>query len=265
MVHLIDWVAESKAVGSGVTLLKQIAREVDAVLVVGGSELTQKVLPALGARSCGTLTKFVRPLRPLQRVRGEKPGLRLIAQFARSVIWSLKSAGTPASGWAAHAITPGDPALDAVHGPSVTGDAAVFERTADSIQYLLKCPAARMEIYSVSKDGVNRGYFILAHVPGQVRIADFYVDTDDAASWRAVIQLAISQAHRNPAAAEVAAVGSDPVTRRALSECGFHVRGEAPMRLLSVTGAVLPEGPIRVQMIDSDAAYLHANKNVYWA
>ena len=122
----------------------------------------------------------------------------------------------------------------------------------------------QMELYSVAKNGLGRGCSCWL-TPREVRIADFYVDSEDREDWRVLIQLAVSQAGRNPDTAEVVAVGSDAVTRQALADCGFHARGSSALRLLSGTGAELPDSPIRFQMIDSDAAYLHENKNDYWA
>jgi hypothetical protein len=265
MVHLIDWAADPKSVGSGVTLLKQIARLVDAVLVVGGSEMTQKVLPALGFKTCGDVTNFVRPLRPLRRFAGQKPSVRLGAQFARSLLWSLQAPSVWTRGWTASRITPEQLVSQVMHWPRTGEGTTIFERTADIVVYLLKCPVTPMELYSVAKDGSGRGYFLLAHAPGQTRIVDFYVDSEDREGWCALIQLAVSQAARYPTAAEVVSVGSDAVTRQALLDCGFHARGNSALRLLPGKGVELRTGPIRFQMIDSDAAYLHENKNAYWA
>ena len=82
-----------------------------------------------------------------------------------------------------------------------------------------------MELYSVAKEGVCRGYFLLAHAPGQTRIADFYVDSEGREDWRALVELAVLEAKRNRMAAEVVAMGSDSVTRQTLLDCGFHARG----------------------------------------
>ena len=131
--------------------------------------------------------------------------------------------------------------------------------------YFLKCPAAPMELYSVAKEGAVRGYFLVAHAPGQARIADFYIDSGAREDWRILIQLAVSQAMRDPAVAEVVSIGSDPVTRQALLDSGFHARGADPLRLLPAKGVELPAGPIRIHLIDSDAAYLHENRGSYWA
>jgi len=101
--------------------------------------------------------------------------------------------------------------------------------------------------------------------PGQARIVDFYIDSEDREEWRILIQLAARQARQNPAVAEVVSLGSDPVTRQALIDCGFHARGNSALRLLPGEGVELPSGPIRFHMIDSDAAYWHENKYAYWA
>ena len=111
----------------------------------------------------------------------------------------------------------------------------------------------------------SRGYFLLANAPGQTRIVDSYVDSEDGEDWRALIQLAVSQAARNVDAAEVVSLGSDPTTCQALLDCGFHDRGKSALRLLSGKNVELGTGPIRFQMIDSDAAYWHQNENAYWA
>ena len=265
MVHLIDWAADPNSIGSGVTLLKHVARKVDAVVALGGSEMTQKVMPALGFKTYGDVTNFVRPLRPLRRLAGQKPGVRLGAQFARSLLWSLQAPSVDTRGWTANRMTPEQLVSQAPRWPCGGGGSAIFERTADMIVYLLKCPATPMELYGVAKDGLGCGYFMLAHAPGQTRIADFYVDSEDRASWRALIQLAVSQAGRNPDAAEVVSLGSDPVTCQALLDCGFHSRGSAALRILPGKGVEMGAGPIRFQMIDNDFAYLHQNKKDYWA
>lgn len=265
MIHLIDWAADPQSVGSGVILLKRIARVVDAVLVVGGSKLTQKVLPALGFHSCGEVTRFARPLRPLRRLDGQKLSLRALAQFARSLLWSWQAPSVRTPGWIASRIAPEKLVSAAVRWPRAAEGTAIFERTAETVAYFLKCPATPMELYSVAKDGSGRGYFLLAYAPGQARIVDFHVDCGDREDWRILIQLAVSQAKRNPAVAEVVSMGSDPVTRQALVDCGFHDRGSSTLRLLPAKGVELPVGPIRFQMIDSDAAYLHTKTRAYWA
>jgi len=265
MIHLIDWAADPTAVGSGSILLAQVAQLADAVLAVGGSDMAQEVLAALDFKTCGEVTKFVRPLRPLRRLAGQKPSLRLIAQFARSLAWSVLAPSVPTEAWMAIRIAPEQLMSHSIPWPRPQGGSVIFERNADAIAYFLKCPVTPMELYSVAKEGVCRGYFLLAHAPGQTRIADFYVDSEGREDWRALVELAVLEAQRSPMAAEVVAMGSDYVTRQTLLDCGFHARGNPLLRLLAGKGIELPKGSIRFQMIDSDAAYLHGNNNTYWA
>jgi hypothetical protein len=265
MFHLTDWAADPQSVGSGVILLKRIATMVDAVVVAGGSEIAQRVLPALGFTVCGEITRFARPLRPLRRLKGQKFSLRAGAQAARGLLWSWQAPPARTRGWAASRIAPEQLASAAIPWPRPAQGAAIFERTAEMVAHFLKCPAAQMELYSVAQDGLSRGYFLLAYAPGQARIADFYSCGEDRESWRILIELAVAQARRNPAVAEVVAIGSDPITRQALVDCGFHARGSYPLRLLPARGIEFPSLPVRLHRIDSDAAYLHGGKPEYWA
>ncbi len=55
--------------GSGVTLMKQIGKLTDAMFAVGGSELTQQILPIIGFKECGTIViQYAWPVRPLLRL-----------------------------------------------------------------------------------------------------------------------------------------------------------------------------------------------------
>jgi hypothetical protein len=264
VAHLIDWAADPKSVGSGVILLKRIAHMVDAILAVGGGDMTERVMPALGFKTYGEATKFVLPLRPLRRLIAEKPSLLHGAKFARSILWAMQAPTVQTDGWTAIRIAPEDVTSAGILWPSPSQSAAVFERTAESMAYFLRCPASPMELYAVAKNGDRRGYFLLAYAPGQARIADFYLDSDDPADWRILVQLAVSQAKRNPAAAEIVSMSSDPVTSRALADCGFQARRSAAVRLLPAAGVELPSAAIRFQMIDNDFAYLHQNKTDFW-
>ena len=106
------------------------------------------------------------------------------------------------------------------------------------------------------KNGEARGYFLLAAAGRQVRLVESWVDSSDAADWRALHLLAIRQARRHPEAVEFATMCSDPVTRESLEWCGFHDRGGSDLYLLDCANRGLPDGNLRVQMLEGDAAYL---------
>jgi hypothetical protein len=121
-----------------------------------------------------------------------------------------------------------------------------------------------MEFHTVECEGSPRGYFLLAHAPGQCRIADFYVDSDDPADLRILLQLAVREAARHPEATEVITIASDPLAAQALVACGFHPRGASEIRVLPSKGVAIPDQPVRFQMIDNDAAWLHAGRTASW-
>lgn len=258
VVRVIDWGARAKPVGSGVLLMKRIGQMADAVMAVGGTEMTLKIFPALGAKKFGMAHSYARPLRPLRRLLGErKADWRAGARFARGLLWSVQAPSSLPPGWAARRITADQLASTHFPRPTPRPGMAVFERSTASLDYYLRCPSVLIELYAVEKSQVPRGYFLLAILRRQVRIIESWVDSNDAGDWRALHLLAVHQARRHPDAVEVATMSSDPVTRQSLVECGFHDRGSAELHLLDCSKQGLPGADLRVQMLEGDAAYLH--------
>jgi hypothetical protein len=123
-----------------------------------------------------------------------------------------------------------------------------------------------MELYLLEKDGQPRGYFLLTHPPGQVRLADCWLDADDPFDWCSLLHCAVREAHRRPDAAELVVWGSDPLLASCLEECGFHPRSSRPVQILASKSCNLPaNASLRVQMLDCDAAFLHTGSPVLWA
>jgi hypothetical protein len=122
-----------------------------------------------------------------------------------------------------------------------------------------------MQLYAVSKAGRLRGYFLLALAPGQVRIADCWLDSDESEDWRAMILCAVELAQEQPQAAEVVIWASDPLLATALRACGFYARFESPIQVRPSGNDTGPAGPLRVQMLDNDVAFLRCQgRNEYW-
>lgn len=266
VVQLIDWAAEPKSIGSGVSLLRRIGQLADAILVAGGGEMTQKILPALGFQIRGKVTRYVLPVRPLRRLDGQTHlGLRSGAQFARSLLWSWQAPSGPVEGWEACRIARGQLVQTPIHWPKPGSAIALFQRSAEAMSYFLRCPAAAMELYSVAKAGSIRGYFLLAFTQAQARIVDLWIDSGDREDWRALVRLAVGKAKQNRGVAEVVSMANDPLTSQGLLDGGFHARGTLPLSLLARAGSDFPDVPIRFQMIDGDEAYRHTGRNEFWA
>ena len=160
MVNVIDWAADPKSIGSGAIFMRQIAKLVDAVLIVDGSEMAQKVLPALGFKTHSYVTKFVRPLRPTKRLTGQKLSVRLAAQVTRSLLWSLQAPPARVRGWTASRIAPEQLVSQPMRWPRAQEGTTVVERSADIVAYLLKCPVTPIELYSVARNGSKSRLFL---------------------------------------------------------------------------------------------------------
>ena len=267
VVHVIDWAAKPESGGSGVALMKQIGKLADMIFAVGGSELTQQILPMIGFKECGTTVKrYARPVRPLLRlVNPEYRSWRLAPQVMRGIFWTLTAPSRPGAEWSAQRILPNQLAAASIIWPRPKLGTTVFERSSASMSYLLRCPATPMESFSVHKHGRLRGYFLLAFAPAQARIVDCWIDSDELYEWRAMVQLAVGQAKARAHVAEVASMCSDPLFEAALVECGFHMRHATPMWLRAPSGVARPDATIRFLMADSDEAFLHNGRNNLWA
>lgn len=266
IAHLIDWAARPSEPGTGGRLLRHIAASTDAMIGTGGSDDTRKILPILGFRQCGARTGHVRTLRPLKLLAdAASPTWRLLPRVARSAVWCVTARGAPHSQWRASRL-PADrlrelsPLLTRADGP-----VPAFERTVSLLQYMLACPIVPMECFIVEQGASLRGYFMLAFVHGQARLVDARVVTEAPEDWKALIECAVSMAKLDPAVAEIAAWSSEPLLSRCLAECGFHARFSMPLWIRSRKTAAFPPPSFRVQMLDSDAAYLYEGRGALWA
>lgn len=266
IIHMIDWAARSSAPGAGVALMKYLGRRTDALLAIGGSTETLRILPHLGFRPCGSAMAFVRSLRPLRILTPSvHAAWRLPPRFLRSVLWKLNAPSASTNDWQVRAVRLSETRTVTPVFPAPTQGMAVLERNEDLFRYALTCPIAPMELYAMEKAGRVRGYFLLAFALGQARLADCWMESEDAADWRALIHCAVRQAKRNPRAAELVAWASDPALSRCLLECGFHARDTFQAQLLARDHSNFPSAIVRLQMLDNDAAYRHPGRNEFLA
>lgn len=263
---VVDWAACPRAAGAGARLMKHVGGLIDALFTVQPSPVAGKVMQLMGYQPRGLVTGYVRPLRPLRLLR-DRPGprWRLPARVARSILWTLTAPRPAADGWQARQIAAEQIDRIARVLPRSREGLAVLERTPQQLRYMLDCPTARMTLYGLERDGHCRGYFILAFLPLQVRLVDCWTDSLEPSEWRALIRCAVMQAKRAGGVAELVAWGNDPLLTQCLTECGFHARFTAPIYLRAQSESRIAERTLRVQMLDSDLAYLHGAGRELWA
>jgi hypothetical protein len=260
--HLIDWAALGDAPGSGVSLFRRALQLADAGWVVGGSDMTQRVLPTLGFREVGKATRYVRPLHPLRRLAGlENKTWRSLAQFSRSVLWAVQAPSLAYDG-VAIPWSP-DSTREAWPLPNAGACSAIFERTPELFAFFQSCPMIQTRLFGLELNSAARGYFLLATLPGQVRIADCWLESNRVSHWRDLYLAAVAQAYSSNEAAEVVTVVSDDLQRNALQQAGFHARGDYPIRFFSKDLALSQVPALRCELFDSDAVYLDSGR--LWA
>jgi hypothetical protein len=265
-LHVIDWVASPREIGAGVALMNYIGQRAEALLAIGGGPQTMQILPNIGFRATGTAIGYARPLSSLRLLQGGgRRNWRRVLRFARSLAWRLAAPpAVPGNGWLARCVGGDDLERISAVFPVPTRGMGVCERSADLFRYTLACPIVPMQLYSVEREGRVRGYFLLASAPGQVRIADCWMDSERPADWRAMINCAVAQAGRDRCAAEVVIWASDPLLSQVLRASGFHARQKTPILLRPANGAAVPGAPVRAQMLDNDAAYMHEGGSELW-
>ena len=266
LLHVIDWAAHPDARGAGNTLMRHIGALADAIVTSDGAAAALRLLPFLGFADSGTVvTQYARPIRPLLYLTGaDTPRWRLVARCVRNTLWALRApAGAPRV-QRSRPIDAGKLGGAAIPWPAPRYGSAVLERSAAVMSYWLQCPAAPVEFHVVENGAAAEGYFVLAYAPGQARLADCWLDCDTPAAWDALVQLAVQQAARHSAVAEVAAICSEPLLAAALQRCGFHARSSRPL-LVRANGVRLPAAGIRIQMLDDDTAYRHGGSRTFWA
>jgi hypothetical protein len=265
IVHMIDWAARRSEPGAGVTLMKYVGGRFDALLGIGGTPATLKIMPLIGYRPCGLVTGYVRPLHPLRLLRAvAQPNWKLLPRMARSALWALTAPRPTGGEWRARLITAGQVRQIISVLPSRRQEFDLLERSEALLRYVLECPIVPMELHALERAGRVRGYFLLAYASAQARLVDSWVLSGEPADWRALIQCAVREASRKGGVAELVTWANDSLLAQSLIECGFRARFTLPVYLRATSPRLVP-GMLRLQMLDNDAAYLHEGRSELWA
>ena len=265
VIHMIDWAARRDAVGAGVQLMKHVGGLTEFLFGVGGSAQTLKIMPLIGYRLCGTVVGYARPLSPLALLRQPtRARWKLGPRFGRTLLWTLAAGTREVGGLAARRIGPDD--IEQIAGvlPTEDGSLPFLERPPGFLRHALACPIVPMELYSVERAGRIRGYFVLSFVPGQARLADWWIDSREPSARSALLGLAVDQVKARPGLAELVTWSSDPDISGSLIDCGFRERLTLPIYFRASVGREVPGQGVRVQMLDNDAFYLHFENDELW-
>lgn len=265
ILQVTDWAASPKSPSAGVSLLARIGQLADIHVSVGGSQDTREIMPLIGFKPLCGITGFVRPLRPLRIFSsGARGGWRVVARYLRSLLWKARAPSIDLAQCRVLRIEPRELALLAPVFPRPRAGVAVIERSAAVFAHALACPIVASELYGFECRGTLRGYFLLTFAPGQARVADIWTESEDPAEWRACIQCAVERAMQHRDVAEIISWASTPELSARWLECGFHARTCDPV-LVRQRGTLKIPPLVHLQMLDTDAAYLHHGLPGLWA
>lgn len=255
--HLIDWAADPKSPGAGVSLMRRMALLAPVMCVFGGSQDARRMRIAMGFRPRTTVTRFARPLRPLrQALTHQYRNWRTPLRYLRNWRWSANSIDV-GSDWAACSIAPSDFEKTLAPAPGQRSAPFTFAGSGEAALALTRCPIVNTHAYSVLHKGRGAGYFILTRVPGQARLVDACAFSGTMEDWRSLYSLACKTALDLPDVNEILTLSSLEVTSAALLALGFQPRRRDEFLLFDPQRCVPEEGSFHVQLLHGDQAFLH--------
>ncbi len=259
LISVVDWAAATSIRGIGRSLMADLTALVDARLAFGGSTMGRALLHrsklSSPFSSCRRAFRIIR----LSRLR-PSTGTNVVVSALR---WARDCAGlatlpfTSHGEWCATAVPCFDDTLPDAARRNGRSDFALPLRTPALLNYMLRCPAARVRGYLLTWRCRPRGHMLLFCVNGQVRVGDLQIDSGLDDDWKDCYVLAARVAREDfPEASAAGADAFAPLIEQALRRAGYRLgppgqcRAQDPGARLST--ARLPA----LSMIDNDTAWL---------
>lgn len=265
-IQMIDWASSKEWPGGGLALVQKLGAMFDFIYSIGGSEMTQKVLPAFGFAALVQEWRGVRPLWPLrQALTHQTRDWKLLPRLLRNLAWAMPRAGNPKSGWSAVEISPRDISVELDRSQIFGSRPAAF------FEYLLRCPTARFSLYGIvegsgrTQSGAQMGHFAIGVVRGQARVAGIWLPEPTQESRAAAYRLAQQAALRLKGVYEIVAAGTDDSSRQGAEQASFRIMQGPPVYVLDKKKKLPAPPELQFQLCDDDAAFLDTGAVSYWS
>lgn len=263
-LQMIDWASDRSQPGAGLSLVQRLAAMFDFVYSIGGSEPTQKILPAFGFRVITRHWRAVRPLRPLaQAFTHQNRSWKLAPRLARNWAWSLPRSRPGVGRWRAEPLEPAMAGSGA--GRAGASPVLVSQRGPAYFDYLLRCPIAPFHLFRLVGDGAARGRLAVSLIRGQARVAGLWLDDPAADQWAPALAAARRAMARIEGVNEIVLIGCGDAVRDAAERAGFHTMEGKPVFLLDRKGRAPITPDFQFQLGDYDGAFLDGGGATYWS
>jgi len=261
-MHVIDWAADPSSPGAGVALYLDTIARTPTLFGIGGSGMGRKVVRKLGIREVGEVGVWARVARPWEQFRRRPagPAWKNAAKLGRNLWWGRSS---PKTSWTTQAAAQFPASLGELRAAPPRQDCVAFERSVETLNYILRCPVDRCSGFLLFDGERLRGYCVLSRVGPQARIAGLWIDGVDALEWGNAYAAAASAAAADPEVVEIVAFASTAFTGAALEGNGFRRILEKPVWLADPQGLLRDAPPLDVQQLESDAFFLGAGTNPF--
>jgi hypothetical protein len=259
-VHMIDWAAADNSPGAGIALVQKLAGIFDFIYCIGGSALTQRVLPAVGFIQHTSTWRGARPLRPVRQILSHPDrNWKLAPRMVRNFLWSLYPVVSSKNGWRAVATTPQESA-DLLS--SIANGTNFLPRTGAFFDYIFRCPNAALQLKMVHDMNGARGVFALSRVRRQIRLAGLWLLDPDHESWKQAYTLAQKSAAQIVEGCEFVALGTNGQSGEGASSSGLHLWEGPAVYLLDKKRKL--SGDFQFQLCDNDAFFSDGARVAYW-
>jgi hypothetical protein len=250
---VVDWAAGRTTPGIGMLLYREVAKMLDGVTAIGGSEAARRVLPRAGFKPIVEMPVFARVVRPLARHMQRPKDWKTPARLARDVARALPPLPDPGPDWRAERVARFDDAIQPALPEPDRPSPVVSRRSVELLNYWLDCPAAVMEGYRVSGPSGLNGYFVFSKLGAECRIVDLGINGVD---WTVLCALAVrtAAADRNIHIVKIAA--SATAIKDSFTALRFHVERIEPVLYWDSSKKSPPPGEPHMTFAENDFFYL---------
>ena len=244
IISTLDWASDPTNAGAGVSLLKRLMKTYDFTLCVGGSAMTQSILPRIGFGTVAEAVTWTRPLRPWHRIF-QNPSVRGVKDLPGKLLWAQRPSKSVDRRWSA---VPFD-------SKSADQPVPLGEHPQGYFDYLDRCPIARCLRFHILNEGRKVGWFALFVGRVQARLAGAWLVEPTAENWRVAFNLAQTAALKSTHALEFIARSTAPAAAAGAELAGMHVTKREPVFLWPANRSELP--PLNYQLCDNDDVILN--------